>query len=98
MSWEPVDIPLTIEGGSLEITLKVIGLENRIFGVTHVDLEMGGTPLPGIAMYSKVDGEVSRWVTSTDWELAQQWFYDHGAWTSDINLLKAAYESSKEDH
>ena len=85
--------PMPIEiDASIHVTLKVIERSNSKFGVSHVDLELGGTPLPGIAMYACVDGNESRWVTSDEWDRAEQWFIDHGADVSDLKLLKSAYE------
>ena len=86
---EPVPVQMD---ASIHVTLKTIEQGDRKFGVSHVDLEMGGAHLPGIAMYACVGGNESRWVTSDEWERAEQWFIDHGATRPDLNLLKTAYE------
>lgn len=89
--WMTEPVPIEMDA-SIHVTLKTIEQGDRKFGVSHVDLELGGTPLPGIAMYACVEGNESRWVTSDEWDRAEQWFIDHGATRPDLNLLRAAYE------
>ena len=89
---EPIEVRWSAD---IKCTLSVIELPDSKFGVAHVDLEMGGSPLPGIAMYACVKGEEDKWITADEWSYAHKWFTDHGATAPDLKLLESAYEESK---